>query len=150
MLYLGFRIGDGRYAVRGRDVIQLIPRVTLRPVPLTPAGVAGLFTFRGEVVPAVDLAILLAGRPSNPALSSRIMIVSLEHTERRRTIGLLAERVTEVLQEDATPQVTVAVEPAPYLGDAIVCGGEVVQIIEPARLFSEELWQTLLPCTADA
>ena len=58
-----------------RRVIELVPRVELRAIPHAPAFLAGLLGYRGEVVPVIDLGLLLGSSPCPDRLSTRIILV---------------------------------------------------------------------------
>ena len=57
-------------------VVELVPRVELRPVPHAPAFLAGLLGYRGKVVPVIDLGVLLELAPCRGSLSTRIILVN--------------------------------------------------------------------------
>jgi chemotaxis-related protein WspB len=100
MLYLLFHLGDERFALDAREVVEVVPIVNLRPVHDAPEYVAGLFNYRGTVVPVVDLCRLTSGNPCSRRMSTRIIIV--RHTPRggeELTLGLMAEKVTEAVQQ---------------------------------------------------
>src|SRR3954451_8554304 len=63
MLLLTFRVSDDLYAVAAERVVEVVPRVELRPIPHAPACLAGLFNYRGKAVPVIDLGILLGSTP---------------------------------------------------------------------------------------
>ena len=75
MLLLTFTAGLNRYAVDVARVIELVPRVELRPIPHAPAFLAGLLGYRGKVVPVIDLGLLLDVAPCQDRLSTRIILV---------------------------------------------------------------------------
>jgi chemotaxis-related protein WspB len=94
MLLLTFTAGANRYAVDAAWVVELVPRVELRPVPHAPAFLAGLLEYRGKVVPVIDLGLLLGADPCQDRLSTRIILVNdapgrHNHREddRRRPVG---------------------------------------------------------------
>ena len=76
MLYLLFSLGTQRYAVPAKRVVEVLPLVEVRQIPRSPAGVAGLFNYRGQLVPLIDLCELVVGLPAIPWLSTRILLVS--------------------------------------------------------------------------
>ena len=76
MLLLTFTAGAHRYAVDVARVIELVPRVELRVVPHAPASLAGLLGYRGQVVPVIDLGVLLGAAPCRDRLSTRIILVN--------------------------------------------------------------------------
>ncbi len=144
MLGVGFRAGAERYALPAEHLVEVIPRVTLRPVPLAPPEILGLFTYRGRVTPVVDLTRVLTGAPCPDRLSSRILVVQVGRGERRRLAGLLAEGVTEVFADASAPQPGVAVVGTPFLGGILVRPEGLVQVVEPSRLLPEGLVDSLL------
>jgi chemotaxis-related protein WspB len=83
MLLLTFRVAQDLYAVDAARVAEVVPRVEPRPIPRTPAFLAGLFGYRGRVVPAIDLGLLLGNGPSPGRLSTRVILV-----EARRAGGV--------------------------------------------------------------
>lgn len=72
--------------VRETLVVQPITRVFLT----TPA-LAGVFNLRGEIVPAIDLGVLLGAGPTAITPSSRIVITSYE----LGIAGLIVDRMLE-------------------------------------------------------
>ena len=132
MLLLTFTAGDNRYAVDVARVVELVPRVGLRPIPHAPAYLAGLLGYRGQVVPVIDLGALLGAAPCQDRLSTRIILVNDAPGDHNRQkddrdepagqpgqprpgpdrhgslLGLIAEQVI-----DLTPVRTEQVVPAP-------------------------------------
>lgn len=98
VLLLLFSAGGSLYAMESKDVVEVIPRVSLRPAVNLPGYVSGLFNYRGVVVPVIDLCFLIQNRPSGQNLSSRIiMVTSTNKTGKDHSIGLLAEGVTDTI-----------------------------------------------------
>jgi chemotaxis-related protein WspB len=146
MLLLTLTAGANRYAVDVARVVELVPRVELRPVPHAPAFLAGLLGYRGKVVPVIDLGLLLGAAPCPDRLSTRIILVndpSGDHNQREddraspagepgqprprldpdrdgQLLGLIAEQVSDLVPvrpEQVVPA-PVHLPQAPYL-DAI-------------------------------
>src|SRR5579871_3177437 len=63
MLALTFQAGPDRVAVDVRRVREVVPRVPLTPAAGTPDWVAGVFVYRGRVVPVIDLYRLTGAGP---------------------------------------------------------------------------------------
>jgi chemotaxis-related protein WspB len=99
VLLLLFSAGGPLYAMESKDVVEVIPRVSLRPAVNLPSYVSGLFNYRGVVVPVIDLCCLIQNRPSCQNLSSRIiMVTSSPHaSDKDHCIGLLSEGVTDTI-----------------------------------------------------
>lgn len=149
MLRVGFRAGAERYALSAEHLVEVIPRVALREVPLAPPGIAGLFTYRGRVTPVVDLTRVLTGAPCPDRLSSRILVVHVGRGPHRRLVGLLAEGVTEAFSDASIPQPGIAVPGTPFLGAVLVRSEGLVQLVEPSRLLPDGLVDSLLAAAAE-
>jgi chemotaxis-related protein WspB len=76
MLLLTFTAGANRYAIDVARVVELVPRVELRVVPHAPTYLAGLLGYRGQVVPVIDLGVLVGAAPCQDRLSTRIILVN--------------------------------------------------------------------------
>jgi chemotaxis-related protein WspB len=76
MLLLIFRAGGNSYAVDAGRVVEVVPRVNLRRLPHAPDFIAGLFDYRGTVVPVIDLGIRLGSDRCCDRLSTRIILVN--------------------------------------------------------------------------
>jgi chemotaxis-related protein WspB len=75
MLLLTFKAAANLYAVDVTHVIEVVPRVDLRRLPHAPDFIAGLFDYRGTVVPVIDLGIRLGSEGCRDRLSTRIILV---------------------------------------------------------------------------
>src|SRR5215472_1275232 len=99
MLFLLFQVGSDRYALEARHVVEVVPLLSLQRIPQAPLGVAGVFNYRGQPVPAVDLSQLTLGKPAEQCLSTRIIIVNYPDRDgRTHLLGLIAERATEMFR----------------------------------------------------
>ncbi len=146
MLYLLLRMGTERYALDARRIVEVVPMVDLKPMPHTPAYVAGLFDYRGTLVPVIDLCQLTSGRDCGEFFTTRIVLVDYPGTnDRIHTLGLLAEQVTETLKlnEAHFQDAGLRVADAPYLGELIKGKNSLIQRIEIDQLLPPELRQNL-------
>src|SRR5688572_9662286 len=101
MLFLLLQLGTDRYALDARVVAEVLPLVTLKQLPRAPAGVAGVFDYRGAPVPVIDLCELTLGRPAQRRLSTRIVLTHHDTGGgERRLLGLIAENATATLRRD--------------------------------------------------
>jgi len=142
MLLLTFQAAGQLYAADAARIVEVVPRVNLRPLPHAPAFLAGVFEYRGDVVLVVDLGVLLGAGPAPDRLSTRIILVdraavaprrpAADHDaeassepspiapnpSRRSLLGLIAEQVSELATVDpaALLPAPVQVPRAPYLG----------------------------------
>ena len=102
--YCTYRVGDHWFGVEARQVQEVLAGQELTPVPLAPAGVAGLLNIRGEIVTAIDLRARLAlGAPEADAgLLAVVVRVDGE------TVSLLVDAIGGIVDADAN-----GFEPAP-------------------------------------
>jgi chemotaxis-related protein WspB len=139
MLVLTFQIGDDRLALDVRQVCEVVPRVRLQRVAFSPAWLAGVFIYRGRVVPVLDLHQLVGVGECPPQLSSRIILVPQLLDGEERLLGLLAAQVADIreLRPPAQAQPRLAVPGQPDLGPALVDGREIVHVVELDRLLPD-------------
>lgn len=137
MLFVLFQLGNNRYALAANCVLEVVPLLALKRLPHSPPGVAGIFIYHGQPVPAVDLCELTIGRPAREHLSTRILIVQHGKTaEEKQLIGLIAERATGTLQREAKDFVDAGVKlaAAPFLGPVLMDEQGVIQLLDPQKL----------------
>jgi chemotaxis-related protein WspB len=131
-LLLLFSVGGSLYAIESKDVVEVIPRVSLRPVLNLPTYVSGLCNYRGVVAPVIDLSFLIQNRPSGQNLSSRIiMVTSSHHNVMDQYIGLLSEGVTDTISRplNAFHDTGLKSSSKPYLGGIALDERGMVQIL---------------------
>jgi chemotaxis-related protein WspB len=144
MLFLLFYLGDDRYLLETQRVVQVLPLVQWKAVPQAPAGVAGLFNYRGSPVPLIDLGQLALGRPSRRHMSTRIILVEYCATvskdpDNTRLLALLAEKITTTLQRSHTEFTVTGVDGAPYLGPVTTDAVGIMQRVEVEHLLPTDL-----------
>ncbi len=101
MLFLLFETSDDRYALDSRDVVEIIPLVIPKKITAAPVYMAGIINYRGEPVPVFDLCSLANGTPCKPLYSTRIILVRYPLASGgQKLVGLIAERVTDVIKSD--------------------------------------------------
>lgn len=145
---LTFMLGTETYAVdvlRVRE-IKVWSRVT--PIPLSSSHVLGVLNLRGEIVPVVDLRRLLALPPAEFGPQTVIIVISFSgDDERSRSVGVVVDRVSEVVDARSTD-----LRPAPEIGPSgtasllgiLALSDALVQWLDIDRLLGSEL----LPATA--
>jgi purine-binding chemotaxis protein CheW len=87
-----FALGSQELAFPIAEVRETVPLQPITRVFLTPPSIAGVFSLRGEIVTALDLAVLL-GLPSRTADgSSRIVVIETD----AGTAGIVADRLCDL------------------------------------------------------
>ncbi len=157
MLLLTFRAGSNRYAVAVSRVVEVLPKLELQPIPHAPALLAGVFNYRGKVVPVIDLGLLLSTVPCRNLLSTRMILVNDtpgNHDRQNMTsaqlsdrsppatsqcpalLGLVAENVSDLtyVQPEQISPVPVQVPNAPYLDAIVQTDREIVPLIAVQKI----------------
>lgn len=144
MLMLLFQINNQRYAIPSQQVVEVISLVNLTKLPHTPEYFAGVFNYRGRIIPVIDLSQLMSDKSCCQHLSTRIILVN--HWGRDTTqqstpqiMGLIAERVVETLQisNKDLVDVDIQIDKPPYLGNMIIDDHGMVECLHVECLLSE-------------
>jgi chemotaxis-related protein WspB len=154
MLMLLFYVGDDRYSLDSRRVVEVVPTVTLKKIHQAPEYIPGLFNYRGHLVPVIDLCHLIQGTHCRAYLSTRIVLVNCHRQDafdndplqRPQILGLMAERVTETLNKPESEFISPAikVDASPYLGEIITDDRGMIQFVRVEHLLPESYQQTYL------
>lgn len=152
---LTFTVGDADYAIESRRIVEVLPLVPGRAVPHVPDYVRGVITYRGSLVPLIDLGLRLAGRSPPERLSTRVVVVEFDLPGKDGTprsagpvrIGLVAENVVAIRSvEEAAAALPIGhLREAPYLGSVLRLDDRTVQLLDVARLLPPELADGLFP-----
>jgi chemotaxis-related protein WspB len=146
MLLLLFKVGGDRYALDARRVVEVIPLLQFNRIPRAPRGVAGLFNYRGQPVPAVDLSELMLNRPAGERLSTRIIIVEFPDAQGvPRLVGVIAEQATDLVRREVAdlPDRAEAANSTPILGAVELDRDGVIQRIRAEKLIPENIREAL-------
>ncbi|WP_207847363.1 MULTISPECIES: chemotaxis protein CheW [unclassified Pseudomonas] len=153
-LFLLFRIGKERYALRATEVAEVLPRLPLKPIAQAPKWVAGVFAYRGSVVPVIDLSALTFGHPAQERTSTRLVLVHYRPDELQppRWLGLILEQATDTLRchpEDFQPY-GLDNRQAPYLGPVREDAQGLVQWVRVNDLLDDAVRNLLFPAPLEA
>ena len=148
-LFLVFRIGDERYAVQAIEVAEVLPRVPLKPIAKAPDWVAGVFAYRGAVVPVIDLSALTFGQPAQARTSTRLVLVNYRADETAPTqlLGLILEQATDTLRCHPSEFQPYGLDnrQAPYLGPVREDSQGLLQWVRVADLLDDSVRALLFP-----
>ncbi|AZD00348.1 chemotaxis protein CheW [Pseudomonas chlororaphis] len=148
-LFLVFRIGTERYALQAIEVVEVLPRLQLKPIPRAPSWVAGVFAHRGAVVPVLDLSALTFGEPAQERTSTRLVLVHYrpQTAQPAQLLGLILEQATDTLR--CNPQDFKAYgldnRNAPYLGPVYEDAQGLLQWVCVDDLLDAEVRALLFP-----
>lgn len=149
MLALKFLVGSHNYGIDSTCIVEVVPWIDLRPIAHAPKQILGHFSYRGSIIPVIDVGLLLGAEAAETRLSSRIIVVRQTSESTSRLIGLLANCVSDVIRLQAAdlkaPGVHLPL--APYLGAVAETSSGLLQLIEVDRVLASE---PLLRPTAEA
>ena len=145
---LPFNLGDGQYAVPVSEVVEVTPRVNLEQVGRTPDYIAGLFNYRGQHVPVIDLCQLIHKHDCTDSFTTRIILVNFPlATGKTHMLGVLAEHVTETVRvaDDTFMSTGLGMDDSPYLGKAANTDQGLLQKITISELLPSAVQAQLFP-----
>lgn len=137
MLFLQFQLGKDRYVIDAGEVVEILPLLDIKRIPQAPAGVVGVFNYRGSPAPVIDLSELTLGRPAQLRMSTRMIMVRYPDGDGvRHLLGLIAEKTTDAVRLDRSDFTDSGVtnDGTPYLGPVAPGSNGMVQWIEATRL----------------
>jgi chemotaxis-related protein WspB len=141
VLLLQVRAGSDTFVLDTKHVVEIIPMVQWTSVPGAPRGIAGVLNYHGSPLPLIDLSDLVAGKPAEPRMTTRVVVARYGSNGSQRSLALLAEGVTDVIRmpETALGAAPLTRASAPFLGRISTSTGEIVQEIDVSRLLPDEL-----------
>ena len=120
-----------------RRIHEVVPRVRLTPVSGGPRWIAGVFVYRGRVVPVVDLHLLTGVGECPLHLSSRILPLAWPLDAPESLVGLLATQVAEIREVRPGIAQPIPGHPErPGLGPALPDGASILRILDPDWLLA--------------
>jgi chemotaxis-related protein WspB len=138
MLALTFQVGADRVAIDVRRVREVVPRVRLTPATGADPWIAGVFVYRGQVVPVIDLHRLTGAGECPPHLSSRIVLVPYPPGT-DLLVGLLATQVADIRELPPPPPASKEAAPADWLGPPLADGTGILRVLDPDRLLASRV-----------
>ncbi len=147
MLLLLFETGNGRFALDCREVVEIIPLLRLKKIPASPSYVAGIINYHSQAVPVLDLCALTENVPCREVYSTRIILIRYPLAEGDdRLVGLIAERVTDVVKSSQAYRRTSGVLIDEALNEYIAQPGseEMVQWFDIKRMLPRATMEELL------
>ena len=110
--YVTFALGSEVFAVPVAVVREILDHEEAFRIPNGPDYLVGLRDVRGQGVPVIDLRLKLGLSRTVPTPHTRVLVVDITLGERQLTLGLVADRVFEVVafrgdQMEAAPDIGV-------------------------------------------
>ena len=151
--------GDQSYAIEAHCVVEVLPMVPVRSVPRLPPYVLGMISYRGRLIPVIDLARRLTEEFAKRRLSTRVIVVEFTRRANHETeppdgkirMGLVAENMvsTSRSEEGDTVFSGMHLESAPYLGRILRLNGRTVHLLTVEHLLPTDLMAGLFTSGAE-
>ncbi|MDB5433223.1 MAG: chemotaxis protein CheW [Caulobacter sp.] len=109
--YVTLGLGAETFAVPVEFVREILDYQTPFGIPEGPGWLLGLIDVRGRATPTLDLRMKLGLPPIAPTLTTRILVLDIPAGGRTLSLGLVADRVIEVISVRADQ-----IEPSPDIG----------------------------------
>jgi purine-binding chemotaxis protein CheW len=138
--HMCFQLGAENYGLPILDVREIIGLMPITPVARAPAFVRGIINLRGKVIPVIDLRLQFGMEQCEATDQTVIIVVQCAVDGQPLTMGLLVDRVLEVLAIGADQ-----IEPPPSFGVSDgaefflgvgKAGQRVIFLLDIARLLS--------------
>jgi purine-binding chemotaxis protein CheW len=124
------------------DVRETLPIQPITRVALTPPCLAGVFSLRGDIVPAIDLAVLFGLERTDVNDESRIIVVNHQGAE----IGVIADRLRDLrtIEEPLeAPPPNLAPAIAQLLAGIFMSATGTVRVLDARSIISAEPMRAL-------
>ncbi len=115
--YLTFTLGDEVFALEISKVREVLDYTTITKIPRMPEFLSGVINLRGNVVPVVDMRLLLGMNAVQRTMDTCIVIVEIYLENELIQVGALADSVKEVIELDPDQ-----IDPPPKLGAKLKSG----------------------------
>jgi chemotaxis-related protein WspB len=139
MLMLLFYADNKRYACPTDQVVAVIPKIELTPIPVNSENIVGAVLYQGELFPVLDWCQFIEKRACKSVLDTRIILFNftLKNKEKRK-FGLLAENVTEVIDTERNSIVDAKLDLTmePYVERSMKDEKGIIQLISLEALIS--------------
>ncbi len=135
--FISFSIGDEQYGVDIMAVREIKGWTEITHLPKQPDYVRGVLNLRGVMVPIIDLRCRFGQGTTEATPYHVVIVVQVE----QRLVGLLADRVLDILAFDAgqvqpVPHVTRSAH-ADFLSGLVTVDGTMIALVDLNNLLAE-------------
>ncbi len=132
-----FELRGQELALPISDVRETLPLQPITPVFLTPPCLAGVFSLRGDIVPAIDLGVLLGFPRNEPGHDARIVVIEHAHG----TAGIVVDRLRDLRVLDGEldpPPANLATGIGAMLLEVTSTPSGTVRVLDAGAIFAAE------------
>jgi purine-binding chemotaxis protein CheW len=145
--YLSFKICNELFAVSVDNVLEVLEKQKITPVPNAPKFILGIINFRGEVVPVIDTWSIFNLPDRIPGSSSVIIVFDLTQKGQNLFFGALVDKVNDVIPVD-----NLDIKPVPamnkefnasFLQGIFKMNNDFIMLLDAEKLFSGDELSTI-------
>jgi purine-binding chemotaxis protein CheW len=139
--FFSFFLDDEEYGFQVLKVMEIIGIHDITRVPRTPRFVKGVINLRGRIIPVVDLRLKFGMEEKPYDQETCIIVVEITRDDTPVTMGVIVDRVSEVLDIDAehiehTPSFGTDIDTDFILGIGRTVEKKVIIILDVDRILS--------------
>ncbi|MBB4199731.1 chemotaxis protein CheW [Rhodoblastus sphagnicola] len=136
-----FALDAERFAFPVGVVREILDHAPTFRIPNGPRHLVGLCNVRGQAAPVIDLRMRLGLPPTTPTPNTRVLVVDITVGERALTLGIVVDRVFEVMavrkdEIKSAPDIG-SQWASDYIEGVVQRAESFVVIVNLARLLSE-------------
>ena len=152
-LFLQFEMGADRFVLDCAQVLEVLPYLALKQIPQLPKGIAGIFDYRGDMSPVIDINEIILGIPAQERISTRIIMIRYHDTSGKpHPLGIIAEHASRTFRRNKDDFVASGVESreTPYLGPVATDANGLIQFVDAEKLLPPHIGDALFQNLAGA
>ena len=133
---LTFNVGEKKFAIDTEHIRELVRLVMIQQVPKSPEFIQGIINYRGELIPVMDMSMILGIEPSENILKKKIIIFESE----KLLSGVIVDDVIDMIDVDPAAIENTLEELADYefLLGIFNYGGEIYLQVDFNSLLKKE------------
>jgi purine-binding chemotaxis protein CheW len=114
MQFLTFALADELYGIEVRSIREILELQKITRIPRSEGFLLGVMNVRGKVVPVIDLRLKFGLPQTERTVDSAIVVLELSESNSDSLIGVLVDRVEQVLELDRE-----GIQPPPRVGTTV-------------------------------
>lgn len=133
-----FELNNQTYAFKIEQVQEIIRYKEPIPIPNTEEYITGVIKLREDVLPIVDLKLLLSSRCSKPDNFTKVVIVKIG----KSLIGFIIDKINEVLKIEKSqilPPPNVRANANEEVVGVVNLNEKMIMVLDPAKLLSDTI-----------
>jgi purine-binding chemotaxis protein CheW len=145
--YLSFRLGEETFGANVGCVLSILEMIRITKVPCTPAYLKGVINLRGEVLPVIDLRLILGMSGTLTSIGTCILVMEVRSENQDLKIGVIVDSVSEVHEiesiEIVPPPRIAAKFRSEFIEGMYKHGDAFIMLLDMDKIFTGEEIQTI-------